>query len=171
MGQRAELTFNEEYEFYTGTIEVDARSLGARATLVAALGDESAQCQMIVSADGDGPGLRIKLVGDVMGNNRAIRERDADVLVIKILGGHPALKRYLGAPTAKGGFEGEDHTVTKALIAEIVAETATRIVMEKKSQLLGELGDVDAAAFYAEHTALLTRYLKRCHRALVPATL
>ena len=38
------------------------------------------------------------------------------------------------------------------------------MIMEKKFAVAG---DLDGPAFYAEHTALLTKYLPRCHKMMV----
>lgn len=85
-------------------------------------------------------------------------------MVIKIMGKHPSLKRYLGPPPE---FPDQDEPITRAVIAEIVAGEAARMVMERKFTASAGSGLLDAANFYGEHLKLLSKYLARCHEHLV----
>jgi hypothetical protein len=107
----------------------------------------------------------IKIVDEEAGNYRAIVESDGGRKLIKVMGRHPAVKRYRGTPP---DFPGDDLTATKSLVAEIVAGEAARMVMERKFPYSAGLDQLDAARLYVEHYRYLSKYLARCHRALVP---
>jgi hypothetical protein len=163
MGGRVELEFDEDWLCYVGSVSVDPRVLGAKATLTAALGIAQAKCEVIVvQQETSGPSIQIEIVDEAAGKHRAFRVEGAHgTIVFKILGGHPAIKRYLG-PGPK--FPCQDSLQARAVVAEVIAGEAARMIMEKKFRVAGEL---DGPAFYAEHTALLTRYLARCHKMMV----
>jgi hypothetical protein len=162
MGGPVELEFDEDSMCYVGIVAVDPRVLGAKATLNASLGSCQSKCEVIVvQQETSGPSIEIKIVDEAAGKYRARVERSGESTVIKILAGHPAIKRYLGSSP---GFLCQDTLQAKAVIAEVVAGEAARMIMEKKFAVAGEL---DGPAFYAEHTSLLTRYLARCHRMMI----
>ncbi|MDP9223234.1 MAG: hypothetical protein M3P18_05160 [Actinomycetota bacterium] len=80
------------------------------------------------------------------------------------MGRHAAISRYLGpAPE----FPYQEQPLTLAILAEILAGEATRMVMERKYPL-GRADELDGAAFYFEHMKYMKKYLARCHRDLVP---
>ena len=162
-GGLCELELNEDVEFYAAEVIVEARELGARGTIRAELGNETAICTIVVSRDEQGPGIEIRIVNEEAGNRRALVERDGDRLIMKIMGRHAAFKRYRGI---EPDFRGEELAVCKSLVAEIVAHEAVRIVMEKRYSAVGS-GLLDAASLYAEHTKYLSKYLLRCHRRLI----
>jgi hypothetical protein len=162
MGTHVELDFDEDWLCYVGSVSIDPRVLGAKTTLSAALGTCEAKCNVIVvQQETSGPSIEIVIVEEAAGKYRARVERDGERTIIKILGGHPAIKRYLGAGPE---FPSQDTVQARAIVAEVVAGEAARMVMEKKFSVAGEL---DAPAFYSEHTALLTKYLARCHKMMV----
>ncbi len=162
LGADVELDFDEEQMCFVGLVTVDPRVLGASATLTASLGDAIATCEVAVrEREGGGPSLQIKIVDEAAGRYRAYKDRVDDVTVIKILGGHPAIRRYIGPGP---DFPNQDDPAARAVIAEIIAEQAARLVMETKHKAAGEL---DGAAFYADHFFYLDKYLVRCHKNLV----
>lgn len=162
MGGRTELEFEEDSLCYVAFVEVDPRVLGAKATLTANLGDLQADCEVIVvQQEATGPSLEIIIVDEAAGKYRARVERVGDRTVIKILGGHPAIRRYLGPGP---DFPNQDTVPARTVVAEVIAGEATRMVMEKKFPVPGEL---DAPAFYSEHIGLLAKYLTRCHKMMV----
>ena len=163
-GGTAELMLDENLEYYVGHIEIEARDLGAKATLTAVVGSVMAQCKVIVAKQ-ESPDLKIRIVPEEAGKNRALVDQEGDLIVIKILGLHPAMKRYLGPSPA---FPGQNLDASKALIAEIVAGEAARKVMEKKFPNSSASEQLDGAGFYAEHLVYLSKYLARCHRILLP---
>lgn len=162
IGSEVQLDFDEDELCFVGRVKVDPRVLGAHATLTASLREEQAKCSVVVAQqEGGGPRLVIKIVDEVQGRYRAYLERDGDLTVIKILGGHSAIKRYLGpAPD----FPNQDLPSARLVIAEIVAGEAARLVMERKHRAPG---DLDGPAFYSEHLLYLEKYLARCHKLLV----
>ena len=95
------------------------------------------------------------------GRYSAYVERVEEVTTIKILGGHPGIKRYLGPGPE---FPHQDSPLARLAIAEIVAGEAARLVMERKYRAAGAL---DGPAFYAEHLLYLEKYLPRCHRMML----
>ena len=162
LGGGGSLEFDEELLCYAGQVEVDPRVLGKRATLTASLGEVTTQCNVVVSQyDRGGPSIEIRIVDEAGGKYRALVDREGDHTVIKILGGHPAIRRYLGPGP---DFPNQDERGARLMIAEIVAGEASRIVMEKRFSVSGEL---DAPAFYSEHLTYMHRYLRRCHKMMV----
>lgn len=162
LGGSVKLEFDEDQLCFIGRVQVDPRILGARAVLTATLGAARATCQVVVGQhDGGGPRLDIKLVDEVQGRYRAYVERVGELTTIKVLAGHPAIKRYLG----KGPeFPQQDSPGARLVIAEIVAGEAARLVMERKHRATG---DLDGPAFYSEHLLYLEKYLPRCHKMML----
>lgn len=162
LGGSVKLDFDEDELCFVGRVQVDPRVLGARGMLTAALGAARATCDVVVAQhEGGGPRLEIKIVNEVQGRYRAYVERVGEVTTIKILGGHAAIKRYLGAGPE---FPLQDSPAARLIIAEIVGGEAARLVMERKYRTTGEL---DAPAFYAEHLLYLEKYLPRCHKMML----
>ena len=50
----------------------------------------------------------------------------------------------------------------------VVAGEAARMVMERKFPFRGGVEQLDAARLYVEHSMYFSKYLVRCHKALVP---
>ena len=161
LGGSVKLEFDEDELCFVGRVHVDPRVLGARGTLTATLGAARATCEVVVAQhDGGGPRLEIKIVDEAQGRYRAYIERVGEITTIKILGGHAAIKRYLGPGPE---FPHQDSPTARLVIAEIVAGEAARLVMERKYRTTG---DLDGPAFYAEHLLYLEKYLPRCHRMM-----
>jgi hypothetical protein len=166
LGAKTQMKLDEELDFYTAAVTVEGRVLHAHGTLRAELGPASAVANAVVVRDEDGSNLRIEFADEDAGNSRAVIEPRKDGgSVMKIMGRHPAISRYLGPGP---DFAYQERPLTQAVVAEIAASEATRIVMEKKYPLGKEL---DAPAMYAEHLKYAKKYLSACHRALVPAPL
>ena len=157
------LEFDEELEYYVTTIELEPRTLDASATIHATLGEIAATCKVIVAKDEEGPGLKINIVDKEADHRRALVEREGELTVINIMGRHPAIKRYVGPGPE---FLGQERSVSKALIAEIIAGEATRMVMEQKFSSGANTGLLDAANMYYDHSKFFSRYLTRCHKLL-----
>ena len=165
LGKGTSLKFDEDGEYFWADITVEARKLGAKATLRARLGGTTAACASVVGRDESGPNLRIKFDPTPAGIFRAEFEREGDIWWIKIKAEHPAIKRYLG-PGPK--YPSQNLIASKSIVAEIVAGEAARMVMERKFPHRGGVEQLDAALLYAEHNRYLAKYLVRCHKALVP---
>jgi hypothetical protein len=164
---KVQFVLNEEVEHYTAEVVVEARTLSSQATLTAKLGDINTTCKVIVTKDEEGPSLKIMIVDEQTGNYRAIVEREGSQTIIKVMGQHPIMKRYRGpAPD----FPGNDLPTTKLIIAEIVADQAARMILEKKFPTSITHEQIDADRFYFEHYRYMTKYLTRCHRALLSDT-
>ena len=162
LGGSVRLEFDEDELCFIGRVQVDARVLGARGTLTATLGTAHATCEVVVAQhDGGGPRLDIKIVDEAQGRYRAYVERVGEITTIKILGGHSAIRRYLGPGPE---FPHQDLPAARLVIAEIVAGEAARLVMERKYRTTG---DLDGPAFYAEHLLYLEKYLPRCHKMML----
>lgn len=162
LGGGGSLKFDEELLCYVGQIEVDPRVLGQRATLTATLGEAMANCEVIVTQnDRGGPSIEIRIVDEAGGKYRALVDRAGEQIVIKILGGHSAIRRYLGPGP---DFPNQEELGARLMIAEIVAGEASRIIMERR---FSTSGDLDAPEFYSEHLTYMDRYLMRCHRMMV----
>jgi hypothetical protein len=162
LGGSVKLEFDEDELCFIGRVQVDARVLGARGTLTVKLGAAQATCEVSVAQhDGGGPRLDIKIVDEAQGRYRAYVERESEVTMIKILGGHSAIGRYLGPGP---DFPHQDTPTARLVIAEIVAGEAARLVMERKYRTTG---DLDGPAFYAEHLLYLEKYLARCHKMML----
>ena len=73
------------------------------------------------------------------------------------------MRRYRGSPP---DFMGEGQPLFKALLAEIIADQAARMVLERKFPVSGA-ERLDAARFYVEHYFYLSKYLPRCHKILI----
>jgi hypothetical protein len=161
IGGPVKLEFDEDELCFVGRVSVEGRVLGARGTLTATLGTAHATCEVIVAQhEGGGPRLDIKIVDEAQGRYRAYVERLGEITTIKILGGHAAIKRYLGPGP---DFPRQDTPTARLVIAEIVAGEAARLVMERKYR---STGDLDGPAFYAEHLLYLEKYLPRCHKMM-----
>jgi hypothetical protein len=155
---------DDEFDYYVAKVVVDARTLGSKAKLTAELGSALATCNVVVARDEGGPNIRIQIVDEEAGHRRALVDREGDRILMKIMGRHPAIRRYLGpAPD----FPYQERTVSKALVAEIVAGEAARMVMERRFHSAAGEGLMDAASLYVEHSRYMNKYLVRCHGALV----
>ena len=162
LGGTVDLEFDEDELCFLGRVHVDPRVLGAKATLTATLGTANARCEVVVAQkEGGGPRLQIKIVDGAQGRFRAYVEHAPEVTTIKILGGHSAIKRYLGPGP---DFPDQESVQARLVIAEIIAGEAARLVMEKKYRAPG---DLDGPAFYAEHLLYMEKYLQRCHRMML----
>lgn len=156
------LSLDEELEQYATEVTVEARTLSSKATLTAKLGEIHDTCRVVVTKE-EGPTLAIRICDEEAGNYRSIVETSSSQTTIKIMGRHPVMKRYRGpAPH----FAGDDLPTTQAIVAEIVADTVVRMILEKKfpSSLNQQF---DAARFYVEHYAYMSKYLPRCHNGLI----
>lgn len=171
-GPTVELTYDDESDFYRAQVVIEARTLAARAVIRAASDGGTAETSVLVVRKEEGLQVSIRIAPEEMGFWRAIREDEPlDAggvrVVIKVLGRHPALRRYLG-----DDFEGQDTPVCRGMIAEVVADFAARWVVSELFRLRRGTEAFDADRFYREHYKRLARFLPRFQRVLVgaPAT-
>jgi len=159
---------DEEVEQYVAEVTIEARELSSQATITAKLGDLSTTCNVVVTKEAEGPSLKIQIDDyQEAGNYRATVKQEDALTVITIMGLHPIMKRYRGPDPH---FPGKDLPTTKILIAEIVADQASRMILEKKFPTSTTHEQIDAARFYSEHYRYMTKYLTRCHKALLSDT-
>ena len=119
MGGPPELEFDEDRLCYVAAVSVDPRVLGAKATLTAALGTCQTKCEVIVvQQETSGPSIEIVIVDEAAGKYRARVEKIGERTIIKILGGHPAIRRYLGRGPE---FPCQDTLQARAVVAEVIA--------------------------------------------------
>lgn len=158
------LELDEDGEFYKGEALIEARTLSAQSTLSARLGTMIATCKVVVTRDEEGPNVVIEIVPEEAGTRRAVIEQKDDRTIIRVMGFHPAIKRYLGSPP---DFPSQDMSVSRAVLAEIIADQAARVIMERKFPTAAGQEQLDAARFYFEHQRYASKYLARCHKALI----
>lgn len=166
-GPTVDLTYDDKSDFYRGHIVVEARTLAARAVIHASTEGGTAETAVLVVRKEEGLQVAIRIVPEEMGFWRAIREDEpvadgGERVVIKVLGRHPALRRYLG-----DNFEGQDTPVCRGMIAEVVADFAARWVVSELFRLRRGSEAFDADRLYREHYKRLTRFLPRFQRVLV----
>jgi len=130
-------------EYAVGEIRVEGRRLKSVSAIRAILGDRRAQTTVQVVEKWDGDGVQIKVtpveVEGFGGVFRAIWDRD-NTNELKVAIKHPSIRRYLGPPP---DYAGQSHPVYRVLIAEIVAESVgRRIVQERETMGLDEYEDV-----------------------------
>jgi len=159
----ATLEYDDDLDYYTATVVVEGRQLGAKAIIRAVLGEVTATCQVVVLRTEEGPRLQVRIENDEAGFRRAIVD-PGEVTTIRIMGLHPVIRRYRGAAPEHSG---EDKAAFKALLAEIIAGEVVRMLMEHKYRA-GATEFRDAASLYVDHGRYLSKYLARCHRMLVP---
>ena len=56
---------------------------------------------------------------------------------------------------------------SRAILADIIADQAARVVMERKFPTASGQEQLDAARFYFEHQRYLSKYLARCHKTMI----
>lgn len=155
---------DEEAEYYIAEAFVEARTLSSQATLTVRLGDLTTTCRVVVTKEEEGPSLKIDIVDDEAGNYRAIVKQEGSQTIIQVMGRHPIMKRYRGSAP---DFPGDDRPTTQLVVAEIVADQVVRMILEKKFPTSSTHEQIDAARFYSEHYKYMSKYLTRCHKALL----
>ena len=148
-------------------MRVEARPLDATSVLTADLEGLKATSQIKVTRKEEGPAFKILLVPESFGLWRAItsvEEDDAGVetTVIKIAGRHPAIRRAIG-----DNFEGQNTSLSRVLIAEIIADVAARHVVTKLYRLRSGSEEFDADRIYREHYKRVVRFQPRFQRLLL----
>lgn len=166
-----DLAFNDDMDFYTCQVTLEGRQLDATSTVSAQAGQQIASTKIIVKRTEQEPGVKIILSPDQPGHWRAIHDvenkgTDKERKVLKVFVNHAAIQPF---------FEtlGPNHSLTRALISEAVADVSARIIVETLYQKRRGLEDFDAARFYGEHYRRLARILPRVYRIMVgsPTTL
>ena len=112
------------------------------------------------------------------GSSISIKVRDIDLLnqrymwrgntlELQIAARHPSLSRYLGRESDR--FPGQDTKHFRLLLAEIVADAVCGKIIERREKAgLYEDEQQDWNQFYAEFSALMTRFLPTAHKLVLP---
>jgi hypothetical protein len=163
----AELVRDDEVGFFRADVDVEARLLNATGVITAHLGSLNATAHVAVTRREEGISYRIKLVDEEYGGYRAIVEEEPDergepTKYIKIAGRHPALRPYLG-----DDFGGQNTPIGRSVIAEVVADVTSRLVVTELYRLRGGTEGFDVDRFYREHYKRLLRFLPRFQRIMV----
>lgn len=161
------LVYDEEREYFRGFVLVQARTLNATGVITARLGDLAATTRVAVVRREEAISLKIRLTDDDYGPYRAIQENEPDeaghvTRYIKIAGRHPALRPFMG-----DDFSGQDSPICRGLIAEIVADLTSRLIVSELYRLRSGTEAFDVDRFYREHYRRMRRLLPRCQRTLV----
>jgi len=164
---QVELEYSDEHGFYRAGLEIEARTLGAIGQLHVRAGDLSASTHITVTRKEEGLPLRIRLVPHDHGYYRAIvatehTARGAEYKEIQISVEHPGLKPLLGRDR-----ENQESKECREALAEITADTLSRIVVEELYRLRRSIEDFDSARFYREHYKRMARFLPRFQKLLV----
>lgn len=161
------LAFDETLNYYRGKVRAEARSLNCTAQLTASLEELRDTAQVKVTRKEQGPSLDFRLVPESYGPWRAIHEKEIsdsgqEQMVIKIFGHHPAMKHVLGE-----NFEGQESPLCRAIMAEILAAEAARIVVDELYRMRRTTEEFSSDRLYLEHYKRMTRFLPLCQRILV----
>jgi len=154
-------------KYFLGKTQIEARVLNANATITAECGQSSASTKIVVSRREESGGFKIQLWDDEWGTYRAIFEAEIDehgreTQVIKIAGKHPAIRPYVGE-----AFEYQNTPQAQAILAEVVADVASRYVVTELFRKWQNTEMFDAARIYREHYKRVTRFLPRLQRLLL----
>lgn len=109
-----------------------------------------------------GKNFEVKIVDEDIGDQRAVLVEN----VVKINGRHKNIKRYLGPPPI---FSGQDSIHFRLLMAELIADTVARRVLELNAQRnVSEYKDMDVTSFYRKHRELMNAFLEKAHQIQIP---
>jgi hypothetical protein len=162
---RISLRRSVQGNWYQARICVEGKHDAAAVRVTARLGNslEEATATLAVGREPSGQQMTIE-IGQFSGAARARWQRDPDGNVtITINAVHPAAQRYMGDPPE---FPGQESSLSRLLIAEIVAEEVVRDLLSRRHR-----GNrVDADAYAADRQRLLADLLPRCHAAQLSAT-
>jgi hypothetical protein len=142
-------------------LALTAGNAGRSGVLKATIPGHACECQ-VLSEDPVGSAISIKLE-DVESGNQRYTWRPGNVL--QIAARHPSLQRYLGeAPK----FPGQEEDRFRVLLAEIVAEAVCAKTIERRErERPEEYSELDWDLYYAEYTALMTKFLPIAHETQV----
>lgn len=142
-----------------GTVKIAGLKAGGPTILSAILQDKEISTNIRVVPKKDlGKDFEIKIVDEDLGDQRSVLVEN----ILKINGRHENIKRYLGSGP---DFIGQDSIHFRLLMAELIADTVARIVLELNAQKNAvEYKDLDATAFYRKHRGFMNAFLEKSHR-------
>ena len=131
-GGQCRLTPCADTNYAVGEIEIEGRSITARAVdVVAQLGSLSAKTSVrVVESKFVGGGLRFEPTKEDLGGMRARWDIEGDPNLLKISAVHPSTKGYFGDPSEK--FPGQNTPECRALMAEIITEHVCLLILRKE---------------------------------------
>ncbi|MEW5702280.1 MAG: hypothetical protein AB1792_08635 [Candidatus Zixiibacteriota bacterium] len=141
-------------------LRVSASQAGRIAQLRAAFEAHTCEAEL-VSVDPLGATIEIVLDPGDYGNQRSFWRGNE----LHIATRHPSVRRYLG-PGPK--YPGQEEVYFRVLLAEIVADAVcARLLGRNETIRPEEYTDSDWDAYYAEYTAMMTRFLPIAHETQV----
>lgn len=109
-----------------------------------------------------GQDFEIKIVDEDIGDQRSVLVENK----LKINGRHENIKRYLGPGP---DFIGQDSIHFRLLMAELIADTVARRILELNAQKnVSGYRDMDATGFYRKHRGFMNAFLEKAHRIQIP---
>jgi hypothetical protein len=158
------LELDEQAGWYTATVRIEGRALGARGGLVAELGPNKAECRIAVVERDDGvPEWRIEYSDEEPIAFRAYFDPPDPgpdgSQTLKILVRHPAVRQILGKE-----LDGQDTPQWMALLPEIVCDAMVRRLIGRKHPISEE---IDAQTLYRDHAEWHTRLLPRVQKLVL----
>jgi hypothetical protein len=156
--ESSEGVFAYDYDRQCGraAVAVHGRTVGSRAKVTAALGEQVAVAELEVTVSGSGL-IRFEFVDKPL-PQRALW--DADVLKISAI--DKSIARYLGSSP---DFPGQEQVHFRTILAELVAFHSVRRVVDRRRKNAPS----ESVNLYREHMQLERKCLPRVHAALVGA--
>ena len=156
VNSNSDLLFDEDLAVYEKVIDVEGRQLGATSIIRATLGKHRAQCQVKVGQSASENSINLVFLNEKRQYLRAETEETTDGMTIKIMGGHPITKLYLG--------EGPVFPNQETKQAEIVAAEASEQMLERVTR---DSTNLDGTNYNVLHREYMDKYLRLTHRFLV----
>lgn len=156
-GRTSVFTHDEDRDAGVCRIRVRGQGVGARARLIATLGEDAAETELMVASTGVA-GIKFELTESEI-NQRAWL--DAGKLYINAR--DPTVRRYLGSK--RQGWPGQNTVPFNVMLAEVIVEAAVRSQLQRT-----EIEVRDAPTLLGRQIARSQEWLPRIHRALVPET-
>lgn len=166
LGGGATLAEDPDYGWYVGSVRVEGRALGASGTVLARLGEESAELAVrVVERDHGLPDLRIEFSPEEPIDFRAYFDPPVPgpdgSQVLKILVRHKAVSQVLGKEQ-----ENEFEAQWKVLLAEVVTEAIVRRIIGRRFPVAHE---VEAQTLLNESARWTAKILPKLQRILLRA--
>lgn len=161
-------TSSEKYgkKFATGVVKVKGIKAGGHVTISAILQNKEITAKIRVAPQEKfGQPFEIKLVDE----EELGTEQRAFLMgnIMKINGRHKVMQRYLGPREKWDDTQNSMHV--RLLIAELVADTVVRRILESRSQKnSSEYNDMDVTRFYKEHRQYTEKFLEIAHYIQIP---
>lgn len=148
-----------------GTVKIAGLKAGGPIKLSVTLQDKEISTKIRVIPKKDfGQDFEIKIVDEDLGDQRSVLIENK----LKINGRHKNIKRYLGPGP---DFVGQDSIHFRLLMAELIADTVARRVLELNAQKnVAGYRDMDATGFYRKHRGFMNSFLEKAHLIQIPGS-